>query len=145
VVLTLCRCTSALMTASSQISTTPRMSSRVQKGSAVRGHLKLGKPLDMQLFPSCTGRGAIANVVCALLQVHKRTDDGLISDIYYAQDVIEGPKGSAVGAHLKLGKPLEISFLGANGGFERYEDLDEIIARFVEPYVAQLKQIKGHR
>ena len=77
--------------------------------------------------------------------MHKRTDDGLISDIYLSKEVKEGPKGSAVGAHLKLGKPLEISFLGAAGGSEQYEDLDEILARFVEPYVAQLKQIKGHR
>ncbi len=79
------------------------------------------------------------------MQVHKRTDDGLISDIYLSKEVKEGPKGSAVGAHLKLGKPLEITFLGAKGGSEHYEDLDEILARFVEPYVAQLKQIKGHR
>ena len=80
-----------------------------------------------------------------MVQMHKRTDDGLISDIYLSKEVKEGPKGSAVGAHLKLGKPLEISFLGAKEGSEQYEDLDEILARFVEPYVAQLKQIKGHR
>ncbi len=80
-----------------------------------------------------------------MVQVHKRTDDGLISDIYLSQEVKEGPKGSAVGGHLKLGKPLDISFLGAKGGSEQYEDLDEILARFVEPYAVQLKQIKGHR
>ena len=80
-----------------------------------------------------------------MVQVHKRTKDGSASDTYLSQKVMEGPKGSAVGAHLKLGKPLEISFLGASGGSEQYEDLDEIIARYVEPYVSLLKQIKEHR
>jgi len=47
---------------------------------------------------------------CAVdtVQVHKRTDASLISDIYNAKDVIENPKGSTVGAHLKLGKPLDM-------------------------------------
>lgn len=91
----------------------------------------------------CEGEGR-QDSLCHV-QVHKRTDDGLGIDAYYHQEVREGPKGSAIGAHLKLGKPLEIAFLGAKDGLEQYEDLDEILARFAEPFVAHVKQIKCHR
>lgn len=78
------------------------------------------------------------------LQVHKRTDDGLGNDAYCHKEIIEGPKGTAVGAHLKLGRPLEIEHLGFSKP-EQYEDLDEILARFAEPFVSHIKQIKGHK
>ena len=88
-----------------------------------------------------------AEAPAAAAQVSRRTDDGLGIDAYYNVECREGPKGSAVGAHLQLGKPLEISFLGAKapGSAEQYEDLDEILARYAEPFGQHIKQIKGHR
>ena len=85
--------------------------------------------------------------LAVLEQVSRRTDDGLGIDAYYNVECREGPKGSAVGAHLQLGKPLELSFMGAKGpgGAQQYEDLDEILARYAEPFGQHIKQIKGHR
>ena len=101
--------------------------------------------------PSSRGRSALrrerAEAPVAAAQVSRRTDDGLGIDAYYNVECREGPKGSAVGAHLQLGKPLELSFMGAKGpgGAQQYEDLDEILARYAEPFGQHIKQIKGHR
>ena len=57
-------------------------------------------------------------------------------------DVKEGSKGRSMGSHLQLGTPLTIA---TSAGTEDFEDLDEIVARYVEPYAATVRSIVGHR
>jgi SH2 domain len=47
-----------------------------------------------------------------------------------------------MGAHLKLGTPLSIDL---GGKMEKYEDLDEVVARYVEPYVENFRALVRHR
>ena len=49
-----------------------------------------------------------------------------------------------MGSHLTLGTPLTIEMLGGKEK-ETYEDLDEVVARYVEPYVANVKELVRHR
>jgi hypothetical protein len=76
-------------------------------------------------------------------QVHGRGADGLGSDVYLHTEVREGKKEGGVGAHLRLGRPLSITLAG--GRTEEYEDLDEILARYADPYISNLKQVMRHR
>jgi hypothetical protein len=76
-------------------------------------------------------------------QVQKGREDGRTSDMFMHTDIMEGPKEGGPGAHLQLGKPLTIRWVG--GGEEEYEDLDEVLARYAEPFVANIKQVLRHR
>lgn len=60
--------------------------------------------------------------------------------------VVEGAKQAkdlrGLGSYLKLGLPLRIKRPGME---EVFEDLDEVQARFVEPFVAQCRAVFAHR
>uniref|UniRef100_A0A061RB87 Transcription elongation factor SPT6 n=1 Tax=Tetraselmis sp. GSL018 TaxID=582737 RepID=A0A061RB87_9CHLO len=58
----------------------------------------------------------------------------------------EGPKsGSGPGAKMALGKWLCVDSIHALPKGEKYEDLDEVVVRFVEPLVANIKSIISNR
>ena len=75
-------------------------------------------------------------MVAWVLQVHS-------SGLYMHTEIHEGKKEAGVGAHLRLGRPLSVTLLG--GKTEEYEDLDEVCARFADPFVSNLKQVLRHR
>ena len=66
--------------------------------------------------------------------------DGPEGSLVVHKDVVEGAKRGALG----LGTPLKLTTDG-NKREEEYEDLDEIIARFVDPYAAMCQQVTDHR
>ena len=51
------------------------------------------------------------------VHMHKPLGDGLGMAAYFHKDNNEGPKGSAVVAHLKLGRLLEIGLSGRRLGY----------------------------
>lgn len=74
------------------------------------------------------------------LQLHK-TSEG---DLVIHKDVQEGRKR---GGQLTLGTPLKIQ-LSSGGGMNNqltFEDLDEIIARYVEPMCERFQEVIKHR
>ncbi|BDA45673.1 Transcription elongation factor SPT6 [Coccomyxa sp. Obi] len=84
------------------------------------------------LRPSTRGTSSITLTI----KVHS-------SGVYMHTEFHEGKKEAGVGAHLRLGRPLSVTLLG--GKKEEYEDLDEVCARFADPFVSNLKQVLGHR
>ncbi|KAK9828928.1 hypothetical protein WJX72_002842 [[Myrmecia] bisecta] len=91
---------------------------------------------DCILRPSPKGN----QMICLTLKVHAGEEGPLVLH----QDIQEAKKGGGAGpgAHLKLGTPLTVE---APGHREAYEDLDEVLARYVEPYMANIKALVGHR
>ncbi|CAL8470742.1 g10284 [Coccomyxa elongata] len=87
---------------------------------------------DYLLRPSTRGTSSIT----LTMKVHS-------SGVYMHTEIREGKKEAGVGAHLRLGRPLSITLLG--GKTEEYEDLDEVCARFADPFVSNLKQVLRHR
>jgi len=74
--------------------------------------------------------------------VHKARGGNLIMHI----TIKEGPKpGSGPGSRLSLGKWLVVDSSTNVPRDEKYEDLDEVAARFVEPFVSNVKAITSHR
>jgi SH2 domain len=60
-------------------------------------------------------------------------------------DVCE-TKASKVGNHLTLGTPLRIEVFQYHDKAElEFEDLDEVLVRFVGPYVAKFREVQHHR
>jgi hypothetical protein len=60
-------------------------------------------------------------------------------------DVLE-TKSSKVGNHLTLGTPLRIEvFQYHNAQDLEFEDLDELLVRFVGPYTAKFRELQSHR
>ena len=91
----------------------------------MHGHRKY---LDFHLAP----RG--------LMQLYKGSYGPIIQHI----DVQELNKPTGVGAHLKLGTPLRVHSAAAQAE-DTYDDLDELIARFAEPYISSFKALVKHR
>ena len=60
-----------------------------------------------------------------------------------SQEIMEGPKEAGGASHLQLGRPLSITTTAT--GRQEFEDLDEIIARYAEPLVANFRSITRHR
>eukprot|EP00898_Chlorokybus_atmophyticus_P008664 jgi/Chlat1/879/Chrsp107S01340 len=59
--------------------------------------------------------------------------------IYFHVDIKEGGKtGKSQAGNLRLGTPLQIRD-------EFYDDLDEVLARYVEPLAANIKEMQSHR
>jgi transcription elongation factor SPT6 len=58
-------------------------------------------------------------------------------DVFFHVEIKEGGKdGKASANNLKLGKPLVIDD-------QEYEDLDEVVARFVDPVVTNVKKVRS--
>lgn len=76
----------------------------------------------------------------ACLQVHEGTQ----GPVLIHQDVQETKKPGAIGAHLKLCTPLTVCTF-ANQEGDAFDDLDELIARYAEPYIASFKTLTKHR
>ena len=72
------------------------------------------------------------------MQVHA-TEDG---DIIIHKDIREGKKR---GGHLTLGTPLKITISHSLKKEETFEDLDEIMARYVEPLLEKYQEVINHR
>ena len=75
---------------------------------------------------------------------HPQLHNGAHGAIVLHRDVREAPKAKAGGAHLQLGLPLTVG-LGAAGLEETFEDLDELLARYVEPLAAAAAALAAHR
>lgn len=73
-----------------------------------------------------------------VLQLHRSPDgDGL----FLHQDIREGRKqAGGAGGHLKLGTPLTIHVAGSAEPLT-FEDLDDVIANFAEPYLENVKAL----
>ncbi|KAL0039173.1 hypothetical protein WJX77_010168 [Trebouxia sp. C0004] len=64
--------------------------------------------------------------------------------LFLHQDIREGRKQSGgVGGHLKLGTPLTIQMPGSDA--LTFEDLDDVIANFAEPYLENVRALVAHR
>jgi hypothetical protein len=60
-------------------------------------------------------------------------------------DVME-TKAANIGSHLSLGTPLRIEvFAYHNKAEAEFEDLDELLIRFVEPYIAKFREVMNHK
>ena len=68
---------------------------------------------------------------------------GKNGSVYEHKEIMEGPKGSGQGAHLRLGLPLSIHIPGNKKLV--FDDLDEVIALYVEKYMARIRSIVLHR
>ena len=77
--------------------------------------------LSMRLFTASGGHPVIQNV-----------------------DVLETKSNRGAGGHLTLGTPLKIEVFQYHGALE-FEDLDEVLARFVAPYAARFADVRRHR
>lgn len=66
------------------------------------------------------------------------------NDLFLHQDIREGRKqAGGVGGHLKLGSPLTIQMPGSEA--LTFEDLDDVIANFAEPYLENVRALVTHR
>ncbi|KAL3162429.1 hypothetical protein ABBQ32_010098 [Trebouxia sp. C0010 RCD-2024] len=66
------------------------------------------------------------------------------NDLFLHQDIREGRKqAGGVGGHLKLGSPLTIQMAGSAA--LTFEDLDDVIANFAEPYLENVRALVTHR
>jgi transcription elongation factor SPT6 len=104
------------------------------------------------IFRNCSLDDAVAAMKDAepgevLLRPHRRANDRLVATIKYGTDLLRhvdvregGKAGVAPGtaAALRLGSPLTV-------GEEAYEDLDELMARCLEPLGAHVKAVLRHR
>ena len=96
--------------------------------------LENGEAGECLLRPSSKGTDRIVLTM-------KYHDGGVDRKIYKHIDIKEGPKkGAAHGAHLQLGTPLTVQNCP-----ETFEDLDEVVARYVEPLSRHLKEVRRHR
>jgi hypothetical protein len=61
-------------------------------------------------------------------------------------DVME-TKTSNIGSHLSLGTPLRIEAFSYHKRKDEceFEDLDELLIRFVEPYIAKFREVMHHK
>lgn len=73
------------------------------------------------------------------MQLHTSLDG---NDLFLHQDIREGRKqAGGVGGHLKLGSPLTIQMPGSEA--LSFEDLDDVIANFAEPYLENVRTLVG--
>ena len=73
------------------------------------------------------------------MQLHNGIDG---VDLVMHQDIREGRKqAGGVGGHLKLGTPLTIQMPGSDA--LTFEDLDDVIANFAEPYLENVRALVG--
>lgn len=73
------------------------------------------------------------------MQLHASLDG---NDLFLHQDIREGRKqAGGVGGHLKLGSPLTIQMPGSEA--LSFEDLDDVIANFAEPYLENVRTLVG--
>lgn len=73
------------------------------------------------------------------MQLHTSLDG---NDLFLHQDIREGRKqAGGVGGHLKLGSPLTIQMPGSEA--LTFEDLDDVIANFAEPYLENVRTLVG--
>ena len=63
-------------------------------------------------------------------------------DLVIHKDIREGKKK---GGHLSLGTPLKITISTSLKKEETFEDLDEIMARYVEPLFEKFQEVVNHR
>ena len=71
------------------------------------------------------------------MQLHTGQDG---TDLFMHQDIREGRKqAGGVGGHLKLGSPLTIVMPGSEP--LTFEDLDDVIANFAEPYLENVRTL----
>lgn len=70
-----------------------------------------------------------------------------LGSVFQHMHIYEGPKGGmGTQASLRLGTPLTIGWHALNlKAEEKYEDLDEIVARFVDPYFERVREVTRHR
>ena len=74
------------------------------------------------------------------MQVHEGRQGPMIVHM----EVQETKDNTAIGAHLKLGTPLRVCTTSAQPS-DAYDDLDELIARFADPFIASFKTLTKHR
>ena len=90
---------------------------------------------------SCPRQGCSRQQVATCTwQVHKSKDESIIVHM----DVQETKEPGGIGNHLRLGTPLHVIGPSAKPK-DAYEDLDELIARFAEPYIASYRALTSHR
>lgn len=78
------------------------------------------------------------------LVIHSSSAAG--GSVIQHMQVSEGPKtGSGPGWRLALGKWLQVMEIHALPPKEKYDDLDEMIVRFLEPLVANIKSLTSNR
>jgi hypothetical protein len=79
-----------------------------------------------------------------VVQLNNRQSGGQSADLIIHRDVKEGRKR---GGQLTLGTPLRIQTSNSSTmrKEEVFEDLDEIVARFVEPMVEKFQEVVKHR
>eukprot|EP00803_Ostreobium_quekettii_P005930 evm.model.scf_2055.3 EVM.evm.TU.scf_2055.3 scf_2055:9429-23821(-) len=77
------------------------------------------------------------------IMLSMKTFQGKYGAIYEHREIMEGPKGTGQGTHLRLGLPLTIMVPG--GKKLIFDDLDEVIAQYVEKYVARIRAVTSHR
>lgn len=76
----------------------------------------------------------------AVLQLHRSLDG---HGLFLHQDIREGRKqAGGAGGHLKLGTPLTIIMAGTTEPLT-FEDLDDVIANFAEPYLENVRALVG--
>ena len=66
-----------------------------------------------------------------------------LSHPHIACNIKKGGKGQSKTQNLRLGRPLTIA-TGADAE-EEFEDLDEVLARFIEPLSNNIRRVLGHR
>lgn len=66
--------------------------------------------------------------------------DGVVQHV----DIKEGAKGGAAGSHLALGSPLTVEIVPSKKS-EKYDDLDELAARYLDPVRDLLQKLAAHR
>ena len=83
---------------------------------------------------------ALSSVSGAVLQLHTSPEGNAL---FLHQDIREGRKqAGGVGGHLKLGTPLTIQMPGSDA--LTFEDLDDVIANFAEPYLENVRGLVSH-
>ena len=68
---------------------------------------------------------------------------GKHGDIYLHRRLKEGPKGTVRGTQMKLGLPLTMMLTSTR--CMTFDDLDEVVPCFVDPYIDRVKALKMHR
>ena len=86
----------------------------------------------------------VNGLILKFLQLDEARNEGE-ADLIVHKDVVEGRKR---GGQLTLGTPLKIQVSGGGGSMKKeltFEDLDEIMARYVTPVFDRFQEVMKNR